>query len=1040
MKETKKRYWKGLEELNNDPEYLKLKDKEFPEYLPTNGSSDSQWDRRDFLKLMGFSLTAATLAACETPVRKAIPYLNKPVNVDPGIANYYASTYQEGGDYCSIVVKTREGRPIKINGNKLSTINNGSVTAQVEASVLSLYDTERLDGPRKGNTDLNWSELDSEIIAQLNQISAAGGLIRIVSNTILSPATKEVIEIFKTKYPSTLHVVYDTRSYHGIRKGNMASFATDTMPAYDFSKANVIVSFDADFLGTWLSPAEFSGQYSKNRKLGPNKKSMSRHFHFESNMSLTGANADYRGKMKPSQHGLAVATLYNMIAAKTGAAAANVPAVDIPFLQKAATDLWNNRTKSLVVSGSNDYAVQVLVNAINDLLGNYGKTLDLTKPINLAQGNDESMDAFISEAKSGSISAAIFLNCNPVYDHPRGSELGSSLANISLTVSTSDRRNELTSLVGYCAPDNHFLESWNDAEPGKGHYSLAQPTITPIFYTRQAQETLLKWAGNEMTDYLEFLQNSWKTKFYPNANDSIGFQIFWDKTLVDGVMVVISEETLEQPAFSADFASVETALNQNYKKDNSGWELSIYQKVGMGSGSMANNPFLHELPDPVTKVTWDNYVTVSQSDAAELGIEMDGDRTTKVNLNVSNISLSVPALIQPGQAKGTLGLSLGYGRTAAGRVGNGLGVNAYPLVKLLNGTLAYTISSGVQISNTEEEHRIARTQTHQTYMNRNFVVQEAKLSEYQSDPLAGRHVPKIKTWSDPNHEKEPEAITLWKGHKYTNHHWGLIVDMNSCTGCSACVVACNVENNIPVVGKDEVLNRREMHWLRIDRYYSSDAADDDQYALEEASENPEVTFQPMMCQHCNNAPCETVCPVAATTHSTEGLNQMAYNRCIGTRYCANNCPYKVRRFNWFKYHDNRQFSGVNTTMNTDLGKMVLNPDVVVRSRGVMEKCSMCVQRIQDGKLKAKKEGRRTTDEDINTACADACPTHAITFGDMLEKESLISKMLRIEYNEDGTVKGAQEERAYHVLEEVGVRSNVHYLTKIRNKDIEEENV
>ena len=409
------------------------------------------------------------------------------------------------------------------------------------------------------------------------------------------------------------------------------------------------------------------------------------------------------------------------------------------------------------------------------------------------------------------------------------------------------------------------------------------------------------------------------------------------------------------------------------------------------------------------------------------------DYTNLVNLTIGGTTLKVPAVIQPGQAIGTIGLAVGYGRRNAGKVGTGLGVDAYPLVTTLNGTQSYYITKGVTLELTSESYRIARTQTHHTYMERDFVVQESTLSEYQKDAGAGRYHPKVSTWKEADHALKPNSVSLWKGHKYDNHHWGLVVDMNSCTGCSACLVACNVENNIPVVGKDEVLMRREMHWLRIDRYYSSATTEDDRRAQEDPSDNPDVTFQPMMCQHCNNAPCETVCPVAATTHSSEGLNQMAYNRCIGTRYCANNCPYKVRRFNWFKYHDNDQFASVNTTMNTDLGKMVLNPDVVVRSRGVMEKCSLCVHRIQYGKLEAKKEGRRPNDDDINTACASACPTNAIVFGDMLDTNSRISKMLDFEIDDEGN-KVPSEARAYNVLEEIGVRPNVYYLTKIRNKD------
>ncbi len=1037
MKDNNKRYWKGLEELNNDPSYLKNKGKEFPADLPRISKSEEEghsgWERRDFLKMMGFSVAAASLAACEAPVRKAIPYLNKPVDVDPGIANYYASTYLNGGDYCSVLVKTREGRPIKIEGNELSKVTYGGTNAQVQASVLSLYDEERLRGPQAGGTDKSWAELDQEVIAKLNEVAGAGGQIRIVSNTILSPTTLDAIEVFKATFPNTEHVVYDQQSAYGIAKANETSFGSAVIPSYDFGKAQVIVGFDADFLGTWISPLEFSHQYSQNRKVGPKQKSMSRHYHVESNMSLTGANADYRIKVKPSQQGSAVATLYNLIAGKAGAAATSLSNWDNAHLKKAADDLWNNRGSSLVVSGSNDPAVQILVNAINDLLGNYGTTIDLSKPVNFRKGNDEAMNQFIDDVKGGGIGAVVFYNCNPVYDHARGGELSQNLSKVGVKISTNDRADETASLADYIAPDNHYLESWNDAEPKAGNYSLAQPTIAPLFDTRQAQSTLLTWAGNNTTDYYTYLQNSWKTRFFDNQNSELDFQIFWDKAVHDGVMEMSASDAASGGGytFSADFGAVEQSISSNYK-GGSGLELAIYQKVGVGTGSFANNPLVHELPDPVTKVTWDNYVTLSQTDATEMGIEMGEDSTSMVDISVNGTTMKAPAVIQPGQAEGTIGLSIGFGRTKAGKVGNNLGVNAYPAITTLNGTQSFNVT-GVTATKTEESYRIARTQTHQTYMDRGFVVQEDVLSEYQKPNWERHHKPKISTWSKEDHSEKPLNLSLWKGHKYDNHHWGMAVDMNSCTGCSACLVACNVENNIPVVGKDEVLMRREMHWLRIDRYYSSSDDAESMRDKENPEANPEVTFQPMMCQHCNNAPCETVCPVAATTHSTEGLNQMAYNRCIGTRYCANNCPYKVRRFNWFKYHDNKQFADFNTAMNTDLGKMVLNPDVVVRSRGVMEKCSLCVQRIQAGKLEAKKNGQRPKDGEITTACAQSCPTNAITFGDMLDANSEISRLLDFKAEDEGK-REPQNERAYFVLEEVGVSPNIYYMTKIRNKD------
>ena len=1045
MSNSNKKYWKGLEQLSNDPEFVKYADKEFPEYLPLNqakkGSekSDDGSSRRDFLKMMGFSVAAASLAACEAPVRKAIPYLNKPEEIDPGIANYYASTYAQGGDFCSIVVKTREGRPIKVDGNKVCKLTGGGVTAQVEASVLSLYDQERLSGPYTGGQATDWETLDQAVKSALSSSRS----IRIVSNSILSPTSKKVISQFLAKYPGSKHVTYDPQSNSGLVQANQSNFGVAAVPAYDFSKAETIVSLAADFLGTWLSPVTFMRQYASRRKLSKSQKNMSRHYQFESNMSLTGSNADYRIPVKPSQQGFIAAALYNRLAAKAGSASINLPELEIPFLDKAADALWNHRGKSLVVSGSNDPNIQSIVNGINQLLGNYGTTLTLDKPVHYRQGNDQEMTQLVDDVTGGRVDAVIFYGANPVYDHPQGGLLESELEKVATKISFADRMDETTSLCDHIAPDHHYLESWNDAEPQTGHISLCQPGITPLFNTRQAQSSLLIWAGAPETDYYSYLRQNWQENYYVNT-ESGDFESFWNQSLYDGVIQVASTETEEDTSdqaedsdlsgFQIDLGAIASGIQSAYPSESSGMELALYQKVGIGNGSQANNPWLQELPDPITKAVWDNYFTVSQKFARENGLTMVEGKTKFANLTVDGVTVSAPVLIQPGQANGTIGLALGYGRKNAGRVADGLGVSAYPLIDRSNGSLLYERVGDISFEVTNKSHRIAQTQTHETYMGRETVIQEALLSEYQQDEHAGQFAPKIATWQGTEEKVAPNKVTLWKHHqeKYVNHHWGMAIDLNSCIGCGACTIACQAENNVPVVGKEEILTRREMHWIRIDRYYSSTGVED-YNSLEQAAENPEVTFQPMMCQHCNNAPCETVCPVAATVHSTEGLNQMAYNRCIGTRYCANNCPYKVRRFNWFKYHDNDQFPE-NSSMNNSLGRMVLNPDVTVRARGVMEKCTMCVQRIQAGKLTAKKEGRRPNDQDINTACAAACASGAIVFGDMNNPDSSIAKALQIEYHEDH--KSVEEPRAYTVLQELNVDPNVFYMRKIRNKDEE----
>jgi MoCo/4Fe-4S cofactor protein with predicted Tat translocation signal len=1020
MENNTKRYWKGLEELRNDESFVKNAHREFgdaPSTEPTQYKSLVEGigaDRRDFLKVLGFGMAAVSVAACTpAPEKKAIPYLNKPNDTFPSIADWYASTYSEGGDYASILVKTREGRPIKIEGNKQSALTKGGVSARVHASLLALYDIEKLQNPRKGEANATWDVIDSEVSAKLNEIASRGGQIRIVSNTIMSPSTKAVIADFTTKYPTTQHVTYDANSVAGLVKANADSFGKAVLPAYDFGKAKVIVGLSCDFLGSWVAPIEFARQYAQGRKLSSakgGKRDMNRHYQFETLLSLTGSNADYRATIKPSQEGALALALYKKL---SGSSAASLGEQADKLLDKAVKDLKASQGSALVVSGSNNPNIQTIVNAINSTLGAYGNTIDMNG-VNYRQGNDVAMNAFIDEAKAGKIGAVIFYGANPVYDHPRGAELKEAIAKSALSVSFADRADETASLCKYIAPAPHYLESWNDAQPKAGHFSLTQPTISLLFDTRQAQTSLLKWSGSG-SDFYTYLRNYWRN----NVLSSGGFESAWVKALHDGV-VESGSEAASSASFSGNVDAAAAAIATTAGK---GLELALYEKVGMGTGALANNPWLQEFPEPVTKACWDNYASVSQATAKELGVEQ-GD---VVKVEAGGKSIELPILVQPGQASGTVAVAIGYGREKAGKAANGVGANAYLFAPIKNGFVSFNAGE-VTITKTGDSHPVAQTQTQQTVMGRKAVLQESVLAEYQKKQDAGRYKPLVQTSEGP---KTPTDITLWNGYEKPNHSWGMVIDLNSCTGCGACVVSCQSENNVAVVGRQEVINAREMHWIRIDRYYSTDADTNDKSisnytAMEIASANPEVTFQPLMCMHCGNAPCETVCPVLATTHSSEGLNQMAYNRCVGTRYCANNCPYKVRRFNWFKYFDEVNVAGKEFDFHyaNDLGKMVINPDVTVRSRGVIEKCSMCVQRIQEGKLTAKKERRRPTDGEIITACAQSCPTEAITFGDMNDPASAISVLMAEE----------KEGRAFQMLEEINVKPQVSYLTKIRNKE------
>ncbi len=1021
-----KRYWKGVEELNNDPEFARLRDNEFFEHLPLDealsnkASSSASTSRRDFLKFLGFGVAAASLAACEAPVRKAIPYVVKPEEVTYGIPNYYASTYFDGNDYCSVLVKTREGRPIKVDGNDLSPVSMGGSNARVQASVLSLYDSARLKGPLNGKESAEWSAVDSAVASKLAATAAAGKKIVILSSTLASPTSAKAIAEFAAKYPTAQHVVYDAVSAYGMTKGNELSFGKAVIPSYDFSKAEVIVSFGCDFLSNWISPIEHARQYADTRKLRNGKKSMSRHIQFESILSLTGSNADNRYKIKPSQQGAAVAGLYNRVAALTGGAA--VSAANTPVdkaLDSVAKELVAAKGKSLVVSGSNDANEQVLVNAINTLLTNYGTTINIDRACNLRAGNDAQVAQLMSDMNSGAVGAILLWNTNPVYT--LGKDFQTALSKVSLKVSLSDRADETAQLCDFVCPDNHYLESWNDYTPYTGSFSLCQPTISPIFNTRQAQESLLKWAGSTAADYYSYLQTNWMSGMYGMQTGISSAEAFWNQSLRDGVFNAAAPAG-GAVSFTGNVADAAAKL----AKPASGVEVAVYTKTGMGNGNQANNPWLQELPDPISKVCWDNYFAILPAYAEKMGYKAGN----VIEVKMGNTSIKGPVLLQPAMADETIGVAVGYGRTSAGKAGDGVGFNAYPFVTIADGAMKY-YATGVNVSKTvDEDHPLAATQTHHTMMGRE-IVKETTLAAWIKNPKAGNPDELIET---PYGKQKAEDVDLWAtkndpGFDRPNHAWGLAIDLNACIGCGSCVVACNAENNVPVVGKDEIMRSREMHWIRIDRYYSSDTTKEnaqekglgklDMYGEMEkpAADNPEVVFQPVMCQHCNNAPCETVCPVAATTHSSEGLNMMAYNRCVGTRYCANNCPYKVRRYNWFKYSDNDQFP---YNMQDSLGKMVLNPDVVVRSRGVMEKCTMCVQRIQYGKLEAKKAGRRPGDGEIKTACAQTCPTNAIVFGDFNDNSSQVSVLWK-------------EERSYHLLAEVKTKPSVFYQTKVRNK-------
>lgn len=1036
--------WIGVEDLTHDKQFVEQASQEFvslPEAIEKENALSFTSNRRDFLKYLGFGVGAATVAAsCEIPVKRAIPYVTKPDTIVPGVANYYASSFVSGSDYASVLVKTREGRPIKIENNSLGM--QSAAGARIQASVLSLYDTNRIQEPGKikdgSVAKMSWTDLDKAVVAKLGE----GGAVRIVTNSISSPTTKKAIADFSAKYPNTKVVAYDPISYAAILDANNACFGARVIPSYKFDAADVVVSFNADFLGTWISPSEFSTAFAKGRKVNAENPKMNRLIQVESRMSLTGSNADNRVLVKPSEQGAAIAFLANEIVGGISVPALNDKAKKA--LTKVAQDLKANAGKSLVVSSSTNVNEQILVNAINATLNNYNATIDLANANLLYQGSDADVQGLISELESGAVSVLMVLgDANPVFELSNGDKFGAAVKKAGLSISFCGLINETTATCQYSAPAHHFLESWSDAKPKAGVYSLVQPTIAPLFNTRQAELSLLTWAGvapqsvQPMYDYVRAL---WQTEVFPKQKEFTTFPAFWDATLHDGVFSC-TENTARVFAFAGNAAAAAAGVTQPV----SGVEIEFFESINLGNGQYATNPWLMEMPDPITRTVWANTLAVPVNfdginDFNGYQNLKDGDT---VDVEVSGKTVTCVVVRQFGQMENTVAIALGYGRPKAG-VCSEVGSNVNNLIPLSNGTPKYFATAKVS-AKTGKDKAFACVQHHHTMGVTAMGKEEGKVINADEKSLGYKgfqgslvkrsiirrtDLKEVKKFIDDlkherAHHQKLNSYTLYRGHEdryKAGLHWNMYVDLNACTGCAACTVACMAENNVPVVGKHEVARHHEMTWLRIDRYYYGDV------------ENPSVVYQPMMCQHCDNAPCENVCPVNATNHSSEGLNQMTYNRCIGTRYCANNCPYKVRRFNWQDYTtadifpaNERNLNDLTLGFSTEmpygadnLTRMVLNPDVTVRTRGVIEKCSFCVQRIQEGKLTAKKESRQLTDGDVQTACQTACPTGAITFGDRNNPESAVSKAMK-------------SPLTYLVLEEVNVASNVNYSARITNK-------
>lgn len=943
--------------------------------------------RRDFMKVTGMAAMGAVIAGCTAEDRHVKPLIKKPEGITPGVAYNYASTCQGCSANCGTLMKVRDGRPIKLEGNAISPINGTGLCATGQAQLWTLYNPDRLHSPTKGGEPVEWSDIDAAAKA------VAGGAV-LLTGTINGPCANSVINKFKAK--GGRHVSYDAVSCYAIAKAHGQTHGTPVIPGYYFDQATTVFSFDADFLGAWISPVGFARDWATRRdlKFGRDGKDMSRLVSFEARMSLTGANADERVRIKDSERGAVLMDLAKRLGGDLGAVGKHsVPEADMARL---AEELKQAGRRALVITGSLDVNEQLVANWINNKLGAYGTTLDLRRPSRQKLGDDDALAQLIKDMSAGSVKTLIVWGVNPVYDLPNGAAFKEAMGKVANTIAISSHADETASECQWIAAEDDPLETWNDFEPVQGIFSLAQPGIRRLWNTRSGFASLLKWIGDPdgNKDYREVLKAFWEANLPRGMN--------WTQAVEQGTGGASGDVRGDHPGFNN--AAMGAARDAG-KVESATLEVVTYESYNLRDGRHATNGWLQEMADPMSRISWTNVAFMSPATMKAQGVD-EGDM---VELSVEGASCKVPANRQPGMADGVVAVSLGYGRTKAGPIVHGRGVeedavdpdlldegihaiggNAFPFIG----------AKSVSLSATGRTIRLAKVSTHDSQEDRP-ILKQTSLEQWKKNPKSGNE-----------HEIPPVDITLWPRWDYKGHKWGMVVDLNSCIGCSACQVACSIENNVPVVGKEEVWYRREMHWIRVDTYYEdNDGSKFDGKKTEDI--NPEVGFQPMMCQHCDNAPCETVCPVIATSHSDEGLNVQAYNRCIGTRYCANNCPYKVRRFNFLLYQD----------WDTPQLKLQRNPDVTVRSRGVMEKCTYCTQRINRARVASEREGRKIRDGEVRTACQQACPSDAITFGDQNDAGSLVAAAKR-------------DPRNYALLSELGTRPRTTYLAMVKNPNPE----
>lgn len=955
-----------------------------------------EMSRRRFLALIGASAALASgVAGCSKIDRgTVVPYTKRPREVVPGVANFYASTFQEGVTPYSVLVTTREGRPIHIEGNDEHPTFRGKTSLRAIGDILRLYDPERLRQPLLDGKPASWEQAQAQAIAALKAAKVGGQSVLLLTGAVVSPTRQAVLDDLQRAFRGVVHLAYEPVAPHAERAAATACFGEAVAARMRFDRAEVILSFQRDFLGADPSAPVAIREFAAKRRVSAAGDPMNRLWVFEGGMTITGAKADHRFAIRPSQAAavaFALARTLNRrhgVALPAGVSADTLAAFDLDklaaevgaspaLLNALAADLARAGKAALVVAGP-DVPVEAhsAAHLLNAMLGGEGYTADTALAVAAAPvATPEELRKAVTEMHAGAFRAVIFWGVNPAYSYPDPALWTAAVAAVPTKIFIGVQPDETAKQCRIVLPEHHWLEAWGDYEHAADLLSLQQPTIGPLHDTRQGEDVLLDFVrglgGTSPADYHAYLKDRWQKEVFP-AGSPVSFDRFWNAALHDGVL---ARPAQPRPARTLRAEAIHAAAVNAASAAGAGFELMLRPATGLYDGRYANNGWLQELPDPVTKVTWMNPVSLSPADARQLHVA-DGD---VVRLEVGERVVEVPVRVQLGHARGVVSLALGYGRTALA-VAQGVGVNCFPLFDESSATPG--VRSGVKLTASGKHVALPVVQTHD-FMDGRDLVRSFSLAEF-AHKLDG-------------HEKHEEHPTLYPEQHFAEHKWGMSIDLSACVGCGGCMVACQSENNVPVVGPEQVLRGREMHWIRIDRYYEGDP------------EAPRVVFEPMLCQQCDNAPCENVCPVNATTHSSDGLNQMVYNRCVGTRYCANNCPYKVRRFNFLDF----------TGMKTGVERLVFNPEVSVRPRGVMEKCTFCVERIENVKLRAKAEGRPIRDGEFTTACAAACPADAIAFGNLKDAASAVSKL-------------AEHSRGYKVLEKLGIRPSVTYLANVTN--------